>query len=73
MLFEYKGKFVKGGKTKGKIEADNKAEALKQLSDQGVVVLGLKELSGMNKDITLFRRLKNADFVMFLKIGRAHV
>ena len=67
MLFEYKGKFVKGGKTKGKIEADNKAEALKQLSDQGVVVLGLKELSGMNKDITLFRRLKNADFVMFLR------
>lgn len=67
MIFDYKGKLVTGGKTKGKIDAEDKAEALAMLDEQGVIPLSLKETSTLNRDITLFRRVKNAEFVMFLR------
>lgn len=67
MNFEYKGKLVAGGKAKGKLEADSRGEALRELRKRGVVPLSLGETSTLNKDIRFKKKLKNADFVMFLR------
>lgn len=68
MLFNYKGRIVATNKrTKGKLEAESRAEALQTLKDDGIAVLGLKELSAASKDIALRKKVKNADFVMFLR------
>lgn len=67
MNFEYRGKLKGGGKAKGLLEAESREGALNLLQEQGVLVLSLKELSTANKAIRFKKKLKNADFVMFLR------
>lgn len=66
MNFEYRGKNEEG-KARGNIQAESRDGALKALKERGIVVLNLKETSAANKDIVINRKLKNADFVMFLR------
>lgn len=68
MIFDYKGRIVASNKKKkGKIEADSRREALAILKSEGIAVLSLNELTAASKDINLRRKVKNADFVMFLR------
>lgn len=56
-----------GKKTKGKVEAESKSEALEMLMNDGVITLSIGETSALNKDISFGASVKNADFVMFLR------
>lgn len=68
MIFDYKGRITASNKKKkGKIEADSRREALAILKGEGIAVLSLNELTAASKDINLRRKVKNADFVMFLR------
>lgn len=68
MIFDYKGRIIASNKKKkGKIEADSRREALAILKSEGIAVLSLNELTAASKDINLRRKVKNADFVMFLR------
>lgn len=67
MSFEYRGKHVDTGKTKGLLDAESREGALNALTDQGILVFSLKEVNAANKAIRFKKKLKNADFVMFLR------
>lgn len=67
MEFEYKGKLLSGKKTKGRITADTRRDALSQLEKQGITPFLLTETTTMSRDISFKRRLKHADFIMFLR------
>lgn len=67
MIFEYSGKLATGESIKGKLEVETRREALISLADDGIVPLSLKEKSVLSKDLKIKKKLKNADFVMFLR------
>lgn len=67
MSFEYRGKHQETGKIKGLLDAETREGALEQLQSQQILVFHLKEVSAANKAIKLKKKLKNADFVMFLR------
>lgn len=64
--FEYRGKLA-GTKKKGVVEAESRDGALELLKEQGVLVLSLTEVSVANKAIRFKKKLKTAEFVMFLR------
>lgn len=66
--FEYKAKQKGVSKPlKGVVEAETRDGALGLLEEQGILVLSLKEVSAVNREIKIKRKLKNSDFVMFLR------
>lgn len=65
--FEYRGKHQDTGKVKGLLDAETREGALELLQSQKILVFHLKEVSVANKAIKLKKKLKNADFVMFLR------
>ncbi|MFS0749001.1 type II secretion system F family protein [Oceanobacillus sp. 1P07AA] len=67
MDFQYVGRSITGNRTKGNIEADSKQQALKKLESRGLIVINLEETKPWNKDITYFQRVKNKDFIIFLR------
>lgn len=67
MNFKYRGKNATGKKVKGVLKADTRNEALRELKKQEIVVLSLEEASVADKEIRFKRKLKNEDFVMFLR------
>lgn len=67
MNFEYKAKHSSGKKVNGKIEANSKESALQLLENQGLVVFDIAEEKPWNKDIVLNKRVKNKDFIIFLR------
>ncbi|OZU89724.1 type II secretion system protein F [Virgibacillus indicus] len=67
MNFQYSGKRISGQKTKGKIEADSKKTALLQLEKNGLIIFDIDETKPWNKDIILNKKVKNKDFVIFLR------
>lgn len=64
--FEYRGKLA-GTKKKGVVEAESRDGALELLKEQGILVLALTEVSAANKAIRFKKKLKTAEFVMFLR------
>ncbi|MUV36828.1 Type II secretion system protein [Lentibacillus sp. JNUCC-1] len=67
MNFQYTGKRLSGQRVKGKIEAETEHEALTLLEKNGLVIVDIAETKPWNKDIIVNRKLKNADFVIFLR------
>ncbi len=67
MNFEYSGKRLSGQRVKGKVEAETKRDALRELEQSGIIIVSITETKPWNKDIMLNKRLKNADFVIFLR------
>ncbi|MFC4022540.1 type II secretion system F family protein [Oceanobacillus longus] len=67
MNFQYSGRRISGQKIKGKIEADTKNIALSQLERDGLIIFKIDETRPWNKDIILQNRVKNKDFVIFLR------
>ena len=67
MNFQYKGRRISGQKIKGKIEADTKNIALSELERDGLIIFDIHETKPWNKDIILNQRVKNKDFVIFLR------
>lgn len=67
MNFQYKGRRISGQKIKGKIDADTKNIALSELERDGLIIFDIGETKPWNKDIILNQRVKNKDFVIFLR------
>src|SRR5690606_20057034 len=67
MNYQYTGKRLSGEKVKGKIDADSKKDALEQLEKEGYIILGIEETKPWNKEIILNKKIKNEDFVVFLR------
>lgn len=69
MKFKYKGRDREGVITDGLIEAPNKETALSLLRDNGVGVIALESKKGfsLKMDITLFKRVKLSERIMFTK------
>ncbi|MFD1171299.1 type II secretion system F family protein [Oceanobacillus picturae] len=67
MDFQYVGKRMSGERIKGKIDADSKHRALSELEKQGLLITRIEETKPWNKDIILNKRVKNKDFVLFLR------
>ncbi|WP_096269682.1 type II secretion system F family protein [Paucisalibacillus globulus] len=67
MNYQYTGKRLSGEKVKGKIDADSKKDALEQLEKEGFIILGIEETKPWNKEIILNKKIKNEDFVIFLR------
>lgn len=67
MNFQYKGRRISGQKIKGKTEADTKNIALSELERDGLIIFDIDETKPWNKDIILNQRVKNKDFVIFLR------
>ncbi len=58
---------MSGERIKGKIDADSKQLALNELEKQGLLITQIEETKPWNKDIILNKRVKNKDFVLFLR------
>ncbi|WP_121615139.1 type II secretion system F family protein [Virgibacillus halodenitrificans] len=67
MNFQYLGKRLSGQKVKGQIDADTRQAALVKLEQSGLIILKIEETKPWNKDIILNKRIKNKDFVIFLR------
>ncbi|WP_430784800.1 type II secretion system F family protein [Virgibacillus flavescens] len=67
MNFQYTGKQVSGKKINGKIEAESKLEAIKILEKEGFILVDITETKPWNKEIILNKKVKNKDFVIFLR------
>ncbi|WP_106496916.1 type II secretion system F family protein [Lentibacillus sp. Marseille-P4043] len=67
MNYQYTGKRISGQKITGKIEADSKKAALFQLEKNGLIIFAIDETKPWNKDIILNKKIKNKDFVIFLR------
>lgn len=67
MNYQYSGKRISGQKIKGKIEADSKKSALLLLEKNGLIIFDIDETKPWNKDIILNKKVKNKDFVIFLR------
>ncbi|MUK86854.1 type II secretion system F family protein [Ornithinibacillus sp. L9] len=67
MNYQYSGKRLSGQKVKGKIDADSKKEALEQLEKSGLIIIDIDETKPWNKDIIINKKIKNEDFVIFLR------
>lgn len=67
MNYQYVGKAMSGEKIKGKIEAETVKEALASLEQDGLLIFNIAETKPWNKDIVLHKKLKNKEFVLFLR------
>lgn len=67
MNYQYSGKWISGEKIKGRIEADSKNAALGELEKNGLIIFKIDETKPWNKDIILNVKVKNKDFVIFLR------
>lgn len=67
MNYQYSGKRTSGQKRKGKIEADSKKDALLLLEKKGLIIFDIRETKPWNKEIILTKKVKNKDFVVFLR------
>ncbi|MGM8364550.1 type II secretion system F family protein [Virgibacillus sp. W0181] len=67
MNFQYEAKRISGQRLKGKIDADNEAEALSMLEKEGYIVYRMEETKPWNKDLVLNRKIKHKDFIIFLR------
>ncbi|MGM8212356.1 type II secretion system F family protein [Virgibacillus sp. W0430] len=67
MNFQYEAKRLSGERLKGKIDADNKTEALRELEKEGYIIYHIEETKPWNKDLAFHRKIKNKDFVIFLR------
>ncbi|AIF43208.1 type II secretion system F family protein [Virgibacillus sp. SK37] len=67
MNYQYSGKRLSGQKVKGQIDADTRQAALAKLEQSGLIILRIEETKPWNKDIILNKRIKNKDFVIFLR------
>ncbi len=67
MNYQYTGKDASGNKTKGKIEADSKKDALVRLEKDSIIVIEIDETKSWNKELAINRSVKNKDFVIFLR------
>ncbi|MGO4994664.1 type II secretion system F family protein [Jeotgalibaca porci] len=67
-VFAYKAKTKEGKKLKGKIESVTKRDAMEELRSMDLVVFEVVSMSSvLNKDITLRKKLKEKEFIVFLR------
>lgn len=67
-VFAYKAKTKEGKKLKGKIESVTKRDAMEELRNMDLVVFEVELMSSvLNKDITLRKKLKEKEFIVFLR------
>ncbi|MEC6747144.1 type II secretion system F family protein [Marinilactibacillus sp. XAAS-LB27] len=67
-MYAYKAKRNDGTLVKGKLESQDKKEALIELEQLNLIVYSIKELnSALYKDIYIGKPIKSKDFVLFLR------
>lgn len=67
-VFAYKAKTKEGKKLKGKIESVTKRDAMEELRNMNLIVFEVEPMSSvLNKDITLRKKLKDKEFIVFLR------
>lgn len=67
-VFVYKAKSTDGKTIKGKVESKNEKDAIQALSQLDLIVFDVKPVNDLlNKDIHIGARLKQKDFVVFLR------
>ena len=67
-VFSYKAKSKDGNVIKGKVESNNKTNAVRTLSQMDLIVYEVEPINDiLNKDISIGRPLKQKDFVVFLR------
>lgn len=67
-VYSYKAKSKDGNTIKGKVETNNKENAVRELSQMDLIVFEVEPINDiLNKEITVGRPLKQKDFVVFLR------
>lgn len=67
-VFSYKAKSKEGNVIKGKVESNNKTNAVRTLSQMDLIVYEVEPINDiLNKEISIGRPLKQKDFVVFLR------
>lgn len=67
-IYSYKAKSKDGNVIKGKVESNNKHNAVRELSQMDLIVYEVEPVNDiLNKEITLGRPLKQKDFTIFLR------
>lgn len=67
-IYSYKAKSKDGNVIKGKVESNNKSNAVRELSQMDLIVYEVEPVNDiLNKEITLGRPLKQKDFTIFLR------
>lgn len=67
-VFSYKAKSKEGNVVKGKVEGNNKANAIQTLAQMDLIVFEVEPINDiLNKEISIGRPLKQKDYVVFLR------
>lgn len=67
-IFSYKAKSKEGNVIKGKVESNNKTNAVRTLSQMDLIVYEVEPINDiLNKEISFGKPLKQKDFVVFLR------
>jgi type IV pilus assembly protein PilC len=66
--FQYNARDMLGKAKRGKVQADNRSEALEKLQAQQLIVFELRELNRtLNKELSFGKRVKKKEFIIFLR------
>ncbi|SDK41002.1 type II secretion system F family protein [Sediminibacillus albus] len=66
--FRYKGRTASGKSRRGKVSAGSQQEAISAISARGITAFEVQELNSfLYQDIYIGRRVRNRDFVIFLR------
>ncbi|MEC0303396.1 type II secretion system F family protein [Terribacillus saccharophilus] len=66
--FQYNARDILGKSKKGKVQAENRGEALEKLQSQQLIVFELREMNRtLNKELSLGKRVKKKEFIIFLR------
>lgn len=68
LYYQYNARDMLGKSKRGKVQAENRAEAIKKLQAQQLIVFELRELSRtLNKELSFGKRVKKKEFIIFLR------
>lgn len=68
LYYQYNARDMLGKSKRGKVQAENRAEAIKKLQSQQLIVFELRELSRtLNKELSFGKRVKKKEFIIFLR------
>jgi type IV pilus assembly protein PilC len=66
--FQYNARDMLGKAKRGKVQAENRSEALEKLQSQQLIVFELRELNRtLNKELSFGKRVKKKEFIIFLR------
>ncbi|WP_175072898.1 type II secretion system F family protein [Terribacillus sp. AE2B 122] len=68
LYYQYNARDMFGKPKRGKVQAENKTEAIEKLQAQQLIVFELRELNRtLNKELSFGKRVKKKEFIIFLR------